>query len=395
MSLTTFAVPDPAPGADWAFTVPGINLVAVQTIVGRYRTDLANPNFVLVRDASGNGHNLGISEPPSIQHLMVQQPGALADDAATAFSDQAGATSYGTAVGGPFPEVDLSGDFTVEWWQQVASSAQEPIPLVWALPGPALWSVSVDSSNDVTLSRGVGLSFVAPACFIPDGNWHYYAWTFDQANQANVQFYVDGLAVGGVIRPGGYPARPVGVDQFILGDDNPLNECGALDEVAFYPLALPPGQVLANWAASALGVAGYTARILGAGAVTLWHLDELATDADRLPTLDVLNGAILLGEYPASAVQSVGKSVQYTWFADARGTPGTATPTIVTVGIPALVLPPGYVLRSATAGIQPSDQWSGVRILWNDALQAIGPGYNPYDYPPGAFLTYRQIGTTP
>ena len=64
----------------------------------------------------------------------------------------------------------------------------------------------------------------------------------------------------------------------------------------------------------------------------------------------------------------------------------------MTIGIPPVVALPGTVLASSTAGLQPTDQWSGVRILWDDALQQIGPGYNPYAFPPGAFLTYHQQG---
>ena len=46
MTLQSFAVPDPPAGQDWSFVVPGINLVALQTVVGTLRTDL-NPGNVV------------------------------------------------------------------------------------------------------------------------------------------------------------------------------------------------------------------------------------------------------------------------------------------------------------------------------------------------------------
>lgn len=392
MTLRTFTVDDIPAGTDWSFVVPGINLLAVQTIVGLLNTGLANPNVVIVKDSSGNGYDLEIIATPANQHLMLGAPGALFNDAATAFSDQLAPGPNGLALTTVPMPIDLSGDFTLEWWQRVGSSAQTPLPCVIDLAGPDFLRITVDPANSVYLDRIGGAPYVSPNCFIPDSAWHHYAWTFDQANQANVAFYVDGVAVPGTIGPGNYPPRPVGTVGIRWGDVNGFDYVGALDEVAIYSRALTAGEIALHFALAALGLPEYGASVLGAGAVAYWHLDDLPTDADRLPTLDVFNSATLLGEYPSPQLQHVGTQVQYTWFADARGTPGSATPSVVTVGIPPLVMPPGYTFASETFGLQPFDQWSGVRVLWDDALQSISPGYDPYAYPPGAFLTYHQQG---
>lgn len=394
MTLTTFAVPDPPAGEDWSFTVPGINLLALQSIIGTFTPDISNPNIVTVQDATGNGNTLQINRPTATQHLMLGQPGALPDDAACAFSDLGGTVSYGVAINTHTLPIDFTHDFSVEWWERVTDDSHFVIPLFWQPAGAIIqWSVEVNGAGSVFLSDHTHGDFIAPGAFLIDGAWHHYVWTWDQANQNNVQFYVDGVAAAGLARPGGYPTRPTGLQLIEVGDVNPASEVGHLDEVAFYPRQLSAGEVLAHFDSAPNGVAAYTAEVLGSGAAALWHLDEMPTDAPRLPTLEVFNGAQLLGEYPSSALQAVAQTTQYTWFSDARGTPGTATPAIVTVGVPPLVVPPGFTLASRTPGIQAGDRWSNVRILYDDALQQITPGYNPYAYPPGAYLSYKQEGS--
>ena len=393
MTLTTFALDTPAPGTDWSFVIPGINLVALTTIGGQLLTNLGDPNVVVLHDASGAGYILEIHAPPVTQHLMLGQSGALVDDAAIAFSDLAQTTHYGVALNPQTYPIDFSGDFSLEWWQKATTTADLPIPLAFAVIGGPLWTVQVGPGTNVYLSDHVHGDNIAPTCFIADGAWHHYVWTWDQANQNAIAFYVDGAPVAGVVHPGGYPARVVGLQTLEVGDVSPADPVGFLDEVAVYPRALTAGEVAQHFTAAVGGLGLYTKQVLQSGATGYWHLDENPTDAPRLPTLEVLNGATLLGDYPAPVAQDVNTITSYTWFADARGTPGSATPAVVTIGVPPLVLPPGYTLRSLTAGLQDSDQWQNLRLLWDDALQSVGPGYQPYAYPPGAFLEYHQEGT--
>ena len=135
--------------------------------------------------------------------------------------------------------------------------------------------------------------------------------------------------------------------------------------------------------------------MLGNGAAIYYHLDELPSGDPRLASLLVFNGTNVVGVYPSLTTQAANTAVAYTWLSGAKATPSSASPTAVTVGVPPLILPPGYALTSRTDQLQPTDQWSDIRIWWDDAYQNLLAGYNPYGYPPGALLVFKQLGAAP
>lgn len=104
--------------------------------------------------------------------------------------------------------------------------------------------------------------------------------------------------------------------------------------------------------------------------LTVWA--KLTTDANaanRSVVLGVSDGDATFLQLPPPALQTASLAYDYAWAqhgADHGGAPGQA------IGLPRLVLEPGWVLSVTTANVQVGDQWSQPKLLVLDTLVAHG-----------------------
>jgi hypothetical protein len=177
--------------------------------------------------------------------------------------------------------------------------------------------------------------------------------------------------------------------EFVIGAEAYM----VLDEVAAYPSLLSAARVAAHNAARG-SFAAYSAAVLADSPGWYYHLDDSLAGTGRTPSLVVTDGS--------HVVQSIGQGFSapttlspysYSWQPGVSANSATPAGTAISIAIPKLIVPAGYVVKSVTPDIQPTDQWSSVAVWWStDIMDALGE-VNPYAYPPGAFLQYHQQGT--
>lgn len=390
MALHVVQVPDPPAGEDWSWTVPGRFFYEVTGITATLTTGNGAPSTLV--DASGDGFDGTYAGVP------ISVPGLVPGDTATNWSGPPSATAHV-----PFGIIDWSSDWSVEWWAQ-GVQAVDAFAL-YAVNGPDP-TFTTQLSVEINFLGAVDVNQVTSGVTIAD--WHtafgavptpgtpnYIVITFD-AFTGTIAAYVNGAAVA-IFDSGFGPFSLAGLtDMYLPAAPSAGNFVGPVveDEVAIYGAVLNAGQVAAHYAAGLVDIATYTAAVMGDGPAAYYHLDDVGATGGREPSLLLSDGTHVLEAIPPGfpAVSTPGP-YQYAWQpglnADTQSTDGTLT----TVAIPPLLIPAGYVFGPRTLDLQPSDQWSNVRVQWDDSYMATADTLSPYVYPPGVTLTYQQIGT--
>lgn len=390
MTLYVVPIPDPAPGADWRTLVPGHYFYDVTGITAQLAT--GGTSLTVAEDASGNGNDgtysgLGAGTP----FVAGLVPG---DDAINL--THAPAVNKATNVLVPPTLVDWSTNFTFACLWRNPSGAPDtffafggsggigPLSILefWWGDGPA---------NAVILWDQVTNQWATALGAVPfDGLAHLLTVT---RSGTTVAIYVDGVSVPLTITGGSPDTTPLdvaGVNGPFAGGGNGRGIC---DEWACWRRALTAGEVASLQAARG-SFAAYSTATLALAPDCYYHMDGLVAGTGRQPSLIITDGTTELEAIPTgfAAVGTPGP-YQYSWQprlnADTQSTDGTLT----TVAIPPLLLPAGYTIGTRTLDLQSADQWSNVVLWWDDAYQQQVVDFRPYEYPPGATLVYRQLGT--
>jgi len=388
VALYTQAVPDPPAGEDWQWTVPGQYLYDVTGIVGTLTTQ-AGPAGPMV-DASGNGHD-GTYEGFGGNTPFV--PGLVPGDLAAQFFESAGSPEWG--------EIDTAVlNFGADWSFDLVIEPQAPSAagfLVFEARDVGYTQdvvLSIGSSGEVALFNRVGSGFqwVTGFVFPLDNAPHHLGVSYTAAGHV-VAIYIDGTAtmvtdVGTTPIPSS-PALTVTTFNHVFSFAGQWSSI--FDEPAFYQSALSAGAFAAH-AAAVGSFASYEAAVLADSPTAYYHLDDVGTSTGRQVALAITNQLSLVELVPSGFPDFTGPGPYgYSWQPNLNSSTQTANGLLTTVAIPQLILPAGYTLGTDTLDIQPTDQWSDVTIWWNSDVMDAQAQFNPYEYPPGAFLVYQQV----
>jgi hypothetical protein len=252
-----------------AFTLTSVDPYATLVIrdgaLAYWRLDEASG--LIARDRIG-GNNGTISGG-----VTLNQPGALAGDAAMAFD--------GTSSKIIAPVIAFGTAFTVEWWVKTSSVAlvscvsnrlTGAVGGLFGLTGGKTYVYIQAFTLDLSGSR-----------FIADGIWHHVAIT---RTGATTTYFVDGVVDQSQTGAGTIDAtNPVLIAADALGAFFP----GILDEVAIYQTALTPAQILAHYQAAP--IRSYAEQVVADGAIAYWRLDETSGTLAR-DSIGTNNGTI-------------------------------------------------------------------------------------------------------
>jgi hypothetical protein len=175
-------------------------------------------------------------------------PGAIVGDADTAVSFD-GATSHIRVLS----PTGLSDDFSVELWMSstvdslFGAQGYQGTGLIWSDVGGTANDWIVAYLNDhACFFTGNPDTSIEGFTMLNDGNWHHIVAT--RALGADTNLYVDGQ----VEATGTTNGNRLAANSLIEIGGNTLDRryfAGSLDEVAIYPAALTPDQVLAHYKA--------------------------------------------------------------------------------------------------------------------------------------------------
>lgn len=392
MVLYVVTLPDPAPGTDFQFVVPGRYLYDVTGITAQLAT--GGTSGTVMADASGNGND-GTYTPfgPGTPHIIFV-PGLVAGNDAIRGALASGAPRGGAEV--TLPILDCTADFTIVWWQSCgpafAGTGVGPVELIDAgsmtivavttTPGPG---------GTLEVDVGFGVAGITATGVVPDdGAAHMFAVAYN-AGTSDLTAYIDGTVVPWV--SGGTMTFASPTFEVIIGFNEPPE---IFDEYVFVQSELAGADVAALYAAGVAGYGAWVPAVMGFAPTAFYHMDGAIPGTGRQPSLIVTNGTTELEAIPTGfpAVSTPGP-YEYSWQpalnADTQSTDGTLT----TVAIPELLLPAGYTVGPRTIDLQPGDQWSNVALWWDDAYQAAFDPFNDYVFPGGIKLVYQQVGAQP
>lgn len=386
MTIRTQIVPDPPPGVDWSTVVPGEYLWDVLTVTATLEA---------VGGCASFNPNTAMDPSPSAGVGFF----SYVDLVASAFDPGAG-------------------PFTLELWSRWADNGV-PVGQVFAAldPGFDPGEPVIDMSGAPTAGYAIQIAvpvhqLLGVASAVPPGDtgWHHVVYVCTGSG-GTLEIFEDGASLGSLaLTP--YAIGPIFANELGAGAHfPPAQGCSTpLDEVALYHSALSPAQIAAHYAAMCVGFADYSAAVLADSPVSYYHLDEppgatTVSDATgnnnggivqgnptfgipgavrgggpRYPALTITDGANVILVAPSATGQVNGTTVQYSWYlanASSIPTPGTG---IVSIALPRLVLPAGYVVESVTGELEPADQWTEITVWWDDTLMDGMAGITPYDY---------------
>lgn len=391
MALHVVQIATPPPGTDWRHVVPGRYFYDVVGITATLTTGGAP---TVMHDSSGNGFDGTYFGSGGFPNPI---PGYVSGDGAMDIAD---ATVINTTAGAFVPNLgfDMTGDLTLEFWSaQIVNPGLSGFVWRWD-DGTGFDRVYLDMDTDgnVQFVRSNGFSSQDAdwdcSLLITDGLPHHLVVSYVPAGAT---LYVDGVAQVPIFTSPDPGLVPFSAVASMAGGGGPgVGYHGGLDEFAIYNYALNAGQAAAHFAAAAGGIAAYAPAVLADAPTAYYHLDEVA-GGGREPSLIATDGTHELEAIPPGfpAVATPGP-YEYSWQPGLRADTQSTDGTLTTVAIPHLQVPAGYTIGTRTLDLQPGDQWSDVRLWWNDAYQQSLASFNPYAYPPGATLTYQQIGSS-
>lgn len=389
MTLRVQPVVDPPAGSDWTYSVPGIYLERITAIQGTLVT--LGGAATIAHDASGNGRDGAYNFPPDAPIFVASLLPAGGDGAC--FMRQPVAHSARTCINMPIPTMDFGAPWSMDCWQQATMPIPPFIDIADIYHGDPIGGapdirIQVDTGGHITVNQNAGNSWDTAVGYFADLLPHHLAVTYDGAV---VVIYYDGVALPlvGVGVPFLNTAFDFGTVGGVVGiPDN----FGTLDEFALYESVLTPADVAAHYVAASVSFPAYEAAVLANNPYAYYHLFDSGLGG-RTPLLRVGDGTNIVADigdgFPA---QPTGSSFDYSWVVGASSDSQTLGGAVTTVGIPRLVLPGGYLVGTFTPDLQPTDQWRNVTVWWDDDVMSGHPDWDPYRFPPGAFLVY-QPGT--
>lgn len=206
--------------------------------------------------------------------------GAIAGDAAVAFSNPSLGTSYFGSMGVAYnAALNPNGAFTVEFWAKPSNdtaSLLSPVNSMSFVTGRIGW---LFYQNAATWQFRVGVAATTTASIINGGvivsnQWQHVVGVFTPTTlpAGTMTLYVDGVQVAS--GAGNY--EPNTNAFFFVGSTSSPNRTfdGSVDEVAFYGGALSANQIAAHFAARTTNAAGYASQIKGDSPAGYWRLDE-------------------------------------------------------------------------------------------------------------------------
>ena len=389
MTLRVAQVPDPPPGADWSDSIPGQYLERITAVQASLITQ-GVPESVM-HDATGNGNDGAYMFFPAVV------PGLVAGNDARQFGGMT-STSWAEV---DFPVVNWAGSFTIELWllpeagtavqafyaqQGVLFATTGYVELVVQPDGTVNWTGTAPAFMNVFWQAG-------PGSFPYDGNGHHLVLTYDQPGDI-VSLYVDGAAVpiGNVY---GNPLDGTTIDTLFVNRRGQLpayTPFQTFDELAVYPAVLGVGQVAAHFAAASVSFPAYAAAVLGDAPSGYWHLQDVIPASGRTPTLLVTDGHVTVGDFGSGFGPGTGTPpYAYSWVLNASSNTELADGSVVTTGIPPLLLPAGYTLGTFTPDLGGDDQWTGITVWWSDDVMLALDPLAEYLFPGGVRLRYQRV----
>lgn len=383
MTLQVVTVPTPAAGTDWRYTVPAqwvLDVVAVQASL----TTLANPT--IAADSSGNGRDALYDNSADVQYgTDGPYTGGALDNAVQAnltntglrrIAQRAQDTAWDTAT--------MTAEFWA-WKAAISAATDRALALDTNSGGTPLerWCLR-GSSGGVNWSLILTNGLSVTQWTVPIGavtTWNHIAVTWDGANW-NV--YKDGVNIA---TPAGTGPVLANTNNFlgIGGRANPappgINGWkGRLAGCAIYGAALPAANIAAHAAAFASNAA-YKAAVLADTPLGLWMLDEVQVHGARQSVLEITDGTTALADYPGLANSSTGAAFTWCWTSNASSSVLSTDGTVNYVPIPDTVLPAGYTIGTNTPGLSSQDQWSNIKIWWDDARSTVAGARGSFQSP--------------
>lgn len=384
MALYVVQVPDPPPGTDWSWTVPGEYLYNVTGISATLNTP--NGPSPTAKDASLNNNDGTYMELRAEPTAFV--PGLVAGDLALQSGDPDG---FGRTFIEVPPTADWRAPFTILWWQSLSATwdlrqlnpyladalAPAQVLEIKEIVGAAGGLILRDQV-DAEWDSGVGI-------FPADGLPHMVAVTFDGTNAT---LYLDG-AVSPWSATGASPGAPVAFTNAEVGGGNGPPEI--LDEFATFPSELNAGTIAGIFAAAAVDFATYSAAVLAATPNLYYHLDDLFVGAQDQVTLLITDGSTSVMQIPTGFPEAPsGGTWRYSWQPRLQSSTQPASGTPTTVAVPPLILPAGYTLGTNTLDLVGAAQWSDITIWWDSNIMDARAGQSAYLFPPPVHLVYHQ-----
>ena len=378
MAIRVVSVTNPAAGADWTFKVPGQWLPYLYGVSATLGTSTALASFA---DTSGNGRNATINSA-SLGVLGVQGPYA------------AGLNNFAISTPGTFAAgggwMGLTANFaafavaagTIEWWEYIAAEA----------PGATTGIIELFESGNSAVGifqvaaggdpYDVNVALSTPTTHVytniaPWGSWHHFAVTWDGVT---VTIYKDGASFGS--HASGSPVYSGGVGAMAVGGartaPNPPN--GRQAGVALFGAALAAGTIATHAAANSTATA-YQTALNASTPLGLWLLNDLPTLPTRNVTLKITDGTRTVAQFPATFVSATVNSATWSWQVLGPGAQTSNDGTTNSVPIPELRVDAGYVISTQTLDIAGTDQWSNIKIWFDDGTGPTdGGGLLPTPY---------------
>lgn len=390
MTLRVTTLPNPAVGKDWSTLVPGNELWDVTGIVATLKTAVAGPpSFATVdaailavsptgyyplndaanpmTDHSGHGNN-GTYDPDATGHVTL--------GGAPIF---AGATSAAITTGTPgyIGKANMvAGLMAGDWW--VAMSYQrgaDDTGRAYVFFETAVGNIGLiifgsteagDATSQAWRGTAVGSFEATFSPVIPNGAVDCMTVVVYHAGTGVYDWYNNGVLVGSVADSGAATVASPTIAHIGQYGDTATRRFGP---VAWGTGALTAAQVAAMYPPTSGGTG-------------------------RTPSLVVTDGTHVLQTIGQGfAAPATAGPYAYSWQPGVSSNTATPAGTTISIAIPKLIVPAGYVLETVTPDLIGTDQWSNLAVWWStDIMDALGE-VSPYAYPPGAFLEYRQQGT--
>jgi hypothetical protein len=265
----------------------------------RFGENITTPSALV----AANLGSLGAAGNGTYSDVFRPVDGAVAGDAAVAFSNPTLGTSYYGAMGvSNNPALNPNGPFTVEFWIKASNdtaSLLSPVNSMSFTTGrigylfyqnAAVWQFRVGVSSSTTAS-------VLDGGVVQPNQWQHVVGVFTPttAPAGTMTLFVDGVQVA--TGTGNY--EPNTNASFFVGSTASPNRTfdGAVDEVAFFNSALSASQVATHFAARSTNAAGYATQILADAPVGYWRLNEPAAlpQATNAGTLGAVENGRYLG----------------------------------------------------------------------------------------------------
>jgi hypothetical protein len=391
MVLYVITPPNPPPGQDWQYTVPGQYVEEIVSVTATLATT-QNPPTAL-NSVTGGAYPATYQAAALLSFQQAGPFGGAANYAVTTGAHPATATAV--AVDGTTTDFNRA-TFSIGAWAKIApaGTVRQLIFQNNTYAGGGTYRgygfSGSKTGTDVQLGfQWKGGGQLSSGIFAA-GTWKHMAVTWDSAN---IRFYINGALDSTFADAVVFDAIS---NTIALGGDVPGNLevfNGSLCGIFFNDSVLTAGQIAAYVTASATSSAAYQTAVLADSPRALWMLNEVVDTSGRTPSLAIGNGITNVGLYtPGVPPASSGSPFTYSWLTTLSSNTHAGGTSTITAAIPDLILPAGYTIGTYTPDILPTDQWSNIVIWWDSTFMDGNQNLQPYDFT-GACLQYHRIGT--